>query len=65
MNGYLVNSNAGFILKMKEYFTDASIQKSFRDKALKRALEYDKGKIICDLLYNVGIKDGFSSEKES
>jgi glycosyltransferase involved in cell wall biosynthesis len=65
INGYLVNSNQGFILKLKEYFSDVSLQKTFRTKALERALKYNKEKIIQDLLYNVGIRDGFSSEKES
>lgn len=62
INGYLVNSNQGFVLKLKEYFADVSLQKTFRDKALERALKYNKEKIIQDLLYNVGIEYGFPSD---
>jgi glycosyltransferase involved in cell wall biosynthesis len=57
INGYLVNSNDEFTDRMKEYLTDSSLQKSFREKALERAKEYDKENIIRQFLQQVGLSD--------
>jgi glycosyltransferase involved in cell wall biosynthesis len=58
-NGYLVNSNPEFIRKMSGYFTDKTVQMTFRENALTRAKDYNKETIISRFLNQVGLANGF------
>jgi len=61
-NGFLVNSSTEFVHKMKGYFANPEIQKTFKTNALIRANDYDKDSIIDELLQHVGLKDNLQNK---
>lgn len=57
-NGFLANNLEDLKSMIRLYISDPSLREEFKEKAVKRALEYKKELIVNDLLRNVGLGEG-------